>query len=388
MILKLTEEQLALKELAKNFADQEIADYAGQWDQDSYFPIATFKKAAELGMGGLYTSPDFGGSGLTRFDSALVFEELATACVATSAYISIHNMVCWLIDNYADINLKQKYLPKLTQFDFLSSYCLTEPNSGSDAANMKSLAIKKSDHYLLNGSKAFISGGSVSDVYICMVKTQLENNKVGISCLLVDKNTKGLSFGDKEKKLGWKSQPTTTVYFDNCEIPKVNLIGAEHGGFRIALEALNGGRINIAACSLGGAKTCLEKSRRYCHEREQFGDKLEKFQTLQFRLADMATRLHAAKLMTYHAATSLDNKKTAPNNSYIMHCAMAKQFATDIAFEIADNAMQIHGGYGYLVDYQIERFFRDLRVHKILEGTNEIMRLVIARHLLSGAEIN
>lgn len=387
MIVNLTEEQLALKELAKNFADQEIAAYASEWDQTAHFPINTFKKAARLGMGGLYTSHEFGGSGLTRFESALVFEELATACVSTAAYISIHNMVCWFIDNYANNNLKQKYLSKLTQFDYLSSYCLTEPNSGSDAANMKSLAIKKNDYYLLNGSKAFISGGSVSDVYLCMVKTQLDNNNTGISCLLVDKNTKGLSFGDKEKKLGWNCQPTTTVYFDNCEIPIENLLGKEHSGFKMALEALNGGRVNIAACSVGGAKTCLEKSRRYCHEREQFGDKIEKFQSLQFKLADMATHLHAAKLMTYQAAHSLDNKNISKNNDYIMHCAMAKQYVTDIAFKIADDAMQLHGGYGYLKDYQIERFFRDLRVHKILEGTNEIMRLVIARHLLSGANI-
>lgn len=388
MIFTLTEEQQALKEVAKNFAIQEISDHASNWDQTSHFPVETFRKAAELGMGGLYTSTEFGGSGLSRLDSALIFEELATACVSTAAYISIHNMVCWFIDNYASQELKQKYLPKLTQFEYLSSYCLTEPNSGSDAANMKSTAIKKDGYYLLNGSKAFISGGSASDIYLCMVKTQLDNNLTGISCLLVDKNTKGLSFGDKEKKLGWNCQPTTIVYFDNCEIPAENLVGIEHSGFKMALEALNGGRVNIAACSVGGAKACLEKSRQYCHEREQFGEKIEKFQSLQFKLADMATNLHAAKLMTYQAAYSLDNKNNCNNNDYIMHCAMAKQYVTDIAFKIADNALQLHGGYGYLKDYQIERYFRDLRVHKILEGTNEIMRLVIARNLLAGANID
>lgn len=387
MDFTLSEEQLALKQVIKEFADNEIAPNAAKWDQECIFPIDAFQKSAEIGIGGLYTSSSFGGSELSRLESCIVFEELATACVSTAAYISIHNMVCWLIDTYASENLKQKYLPDLCRFEKLSSYCLTEPGSGSDAANMKSLAIKKDGYYVLNGSKAFISGGSVSNIYVCMVRTKNENDETGISCLLIDKDTKGLGFGEKEKKLGWNCQPTTTVYFDNCEIPFTNLIGTENEGFKIALEALNGGRVNIAACSVGGAKSCLERSRLYCAERQQFNTKLENLQAIQFKLADIATNLHAARLTTYYAASALDNKQNAESNNYIMYCAMAKQLATDIAFTISDTAMQIHGGYGYLNEYQIERYFRDLRVHKILEGTNEIMRLVIAKHLISGANI-
>lgn len=382
----LTEEQLALKEVAKNFADHELAPNAAHWDRSCTFPIDTFKRSAELGMGGLYTSAKYGGSELSRLESCLIFEELATGCVSSAAYMSIHNMVCWLIDTYAADEIKSKYLPKLTSFELLSSYCLTEPGSGSDAAGMKSTAVLDNDYYILNGSKAFISGGSVSDIYVCMVKTKLPDNNIGISCLLLEKDTPGLSFGEKERKLGWNCQPTTVVYFEDCKVPKENLIGSEHGGFKIALEALNGGRVNIAACSLGGAKACLEHSRQYCHERKQFGKSIDNFQALQFKLADMATNLQAAKLMTYNAAHSLDNK--ASDNNYIMNCAMAKQFTTDTAFNIANMAMQLHGGYGYLNDYPIERIFRDLRVHQILEGTNEIMRLVTARSLLNGAVIN
>lgn len=380
MDFTFTEEQLAIKNLARQFALDEIAPYAQKWDQECFFPIDTFRKAAELGMGGLYTRSDVGGTNLSRLESALVFEELSSACVATAAYISIHNMVCWLIDNYGNDVTRKKYLPKLVTFDYLSSYCLTEPDSGSDAAGMKSTAELRNGYYIINGSKAFISGGSVSDVYACMVKT----SQNGISCLLIDKNTKGLTFGEKEKKLGWNCQPTTQIFFDNCEVPAENLIGTENHGFKLALEALNGGRVNIAACSIGGAEACFRQSKNYCHERKQFGQSLDKFQTLQFKLAQMATNLHAARLMTYHAANALDNKSNnSDNDNYIMYCAMAKQFSSDICFNIANSAMQLHGGYGYLKDYNIERYFRDLRVHQILEGTNEIMSLVIARHLLN-----
>jgi alkylation response protein AidB-like acyl-CoA dehydrogenase len=388
MNFTITDEQYALKEVARNFANQELADNAAKWDRECIFPIDALKKSAELGMGGLYTSAQYGGSNLSRFESCLIFEELATACVATAAYMSIHNMVCWIIDTYANQFIKDKYLTKLTSFEYLSSYCLTEPDSGSDAASMKSTATIKDDYYLLNGSKCFISGGSVSDIYVCMVKTILENGTSGISCLLIEKGMPGLSFGEKEHKLGWNCQPTTNVYFQDCKVPKENLIGIEHNGFKIALEALNGGRVNIAACSLGGAKACLEQSRQYTRDRKQFGKSIDSFQALQFKLADMATNLQAAKLMTYNAACALDNKNQANNNDYIMYCAMAKQFTTDIAFDIANAAMQLHGGYGYLKDYPIERYFRDLRVHQILEGTNEIMRLVISRHLLNGVIIN
>ncbi|MBP9721882.1 MAG: acyl-CoA dehydrogenase family protein [Gammaproteobacteria bacterium] len=383
MNFALTEEQLAIKELAKQFAMQEIAPFAAKWDQEQFFPVDTFRKAAELGMGGLYTKSDVGGTNLSRLESALIFEELSKACVATAAYISIHNMVCWFIDYYGSDNLRTKYLPKLTKFDYLSSYCLTEPDSGSDSANMKSIAIEKNDYYLLNGSKAFISGGSVSDIYLCMAKTPTEDKPNGISCFLIEKNTKGLSFGEKEKKLGWNCQPTTQVFFENCEIPKENMVGQKNNGFKMAMEALNGGRVNIAACSIGGADACLSQSKIYCHERKQFGQPLDKLQTLQFQLAKMATDLHAAKLVTYYAANALDHKNSQNNQEYIMHCAMAKQFASDIAFNIANSALQLHGGYGYLKEYNIERFFRDLRVHQILEGTNEIMSLVIARQLLN-----
>lgn len=388
MNFTLTQEQQALREVARNFADNELAPYAAKWDAESIFPIDTFRKSAELGMGGLYTSSQYGGSDLSRLESAIIFEELATGCVATAAYMSIHNMVCWLIDSYASSEIKEKYLPKLTSFEYLSSYCLTEPGSGSDAVAMKSSAILDGDYYILNGSKCFISGGSVSDIYACMVQTTLPNGKSGISCLLINKNTPGLSFGEKEKKLGWNCQPTTTLYFEDCRVPKENLIGQEHDGFKMALEALNGGRVNIAACSLGGAKACLEQARQYCHERKQFGKSLENFQALQFKLADMATNLQAAKLMTYNAASSLDNKANSNNNNYITLCAMAKQFTTDACFNIANEALQLHGGYGYLKDYPIERYFRDLRVHQILEGTNEIMRLVISRSLLNGTIID
>ncbi len=385
-----TEEQLAIKNVAREFSQIEIAPFAAKWDREKHFPVDTFRKSAELGMGGLYTRSDVGGSNLSRLESVLIFEELSKACVATAAYISIHNMVCWLIDQYANDHLRHKYLPLLTRFDYLSSYCLTEPDSGSDAASMKSIAKLQDGHYVLNGSKAFISGGGVSDVYLCMVKTELADKTTGISCLLVEKNTKGLSFGEPEKKLGWNCQPTTQVFFENCEIPAENLIGIEHNGFKMALEALNGGRVNIAACSIGGAHSCLEFSRNYTDERKQFGKSINNLQTIQFKLADMATKLQAAKLMTYHAASSLDtknNQNNSSNQSYMMYCAMAKQFASDTAFAIADTSMQLHGGYGYLQDYPIERFFRDLRVHQILEGTNEIMSLVIARHLLSGLDI-
>ena len=394
MDFSLTSEQEALRQVVREFAEQEIQPYASLWDKEHHFPIETFKKAASLGMGGLYTRADVGGSNLSRFESALIFEELSAACPATAAYISIHNMVCWIIDHYGNEQLRQKYLPELTSFNLFSSYCLTESDSGSDAANMKSTAILKDGYYLLNGSKSFISGGSVSDVYICMVKTVLPDNQTGISCLLIDKNTKGLSFGVKEQKLGWNCQPTTAVYFENCEIPQDNLIGFEHKGFQIALEALNGGRINIAACSLGGAKACLQQAKNYCHERKQFGSSLNQFEVIQFKLAEMTTNLHAAKLMTYHAASTLDQKYSLEYNNlvatkdYIMYCAMAKKYTTDIAFEIANNALQLHGGYGYLKDYNIEKYFRDLRVHQILEGTNEIMQLIIAGHVISGTELN
>jgi len=377
MDFELTEEQRTFQHLAKAFAENEMAPFAKEWDEKHIFPIPTLQKAAKLGFAALCVRDDVGGTHLSRLDSTLIFEELATACVSTAAYLSIHNMVGWLIDRYAHQALRQKWLPAMATMDVLSSYCLTEPGSGSDAASLKTTAVLEGDHYILNGTKAFISGGSVSDIYVCMVRTGKEGPK-GISCILVEKNTRGMTFGKKELKLGWHSQPTTMVFFENCRVPVKNLIGEEGEGFNIALSALNGGRINIAACSIGGAKACLQLARKHMHERLQFKQKLVDFEALQFRFADMLTDLESARLLMQRAAFALDKGDiNAP-----LYCAMAKRLATDNAFEICNQALQIFGGYGYICDYPIERYFRDLRVHSILEGTNEVMRLIIAKRTL------
>ncbi len=378
MDFSLSEEQLSIQQMAREFAQNEIAPYAGEWDETHFFPQETFRKAAGLGLAAIYVKSDVGGSELSRLDSALVFEELATACPTTSAYLSIHNMVGWLIDTYASDDLRQKWLPRLASMDAFSSYCLTEPSSGSDAASLKTTAIRDGDHYVLNGSKAFICGGSVSDVYACMVRTGSDGPQ-GISCVLVEKGTPGLTFGKPEQKMGWRNLPTTMVFFENCRVPVSNRIGQEGQGFKIALSALNGGRINIAACSLGGAKQCLNLARQYMLERRQFKQTLSEFEALQFRFADMLTEFDAARLMVHRAANALDKKD--PNA--IRYCAMAKRFATDIGSSICNQALQLHGGYGYIREYGVERYFRDLRVHQILEGTNEIMRLIIARQAFS-----
>lgn len=377
MDFEFSEEQQRFQQLAKEFAEKELAPFAKEWDEQHFFPIATLRKAAALGFAALYVKEDVGGSNLTRLDSAIIFEELATACVSTAAYLSIHNMVAWLIDQYAQPELRKLWLPRMATMEVLGSYCLTEPSSGSDAAALKTTAVRDGDHYIINGTKAFISGGSVSDIYICMVRTGDASAK-GISCLLVEKNTPGISFGKKELKLGWHSQPTTMIFFENCRVPVTHLIGHEGQGFNIALSALNGGRINIAACSLGGAKACLAFARKHMHERAQFKKELAEFEVLQFRFADMLTDLEAARLLVYRAADALHKNHTnAP-----VYCAMAKRLATDNAFNIANQSLQIFGGYGYMCEYPIERYFRDLRVHSILEGTNEIMRLIIAKKAL------
>ena len=376
MHFKLNEEQSAIRDMVRDFAEQEMAPHAAEWDEKHIFPVDTLRKAAELGLAAIYVNTDVGGSGLSRLDSAIIFEELSTACPSTAAYLSIHNMVGWLIDQYASEELRQKWLPKLATMEVLSSYCLTEPSSGSDAASLKTTAVRDGDDYILNGAKAFISGGSATDIYVCMVRTGDASPK-GISCVLIEKDRPGLSFGKREEKLGWHSQPTTMVFFENCRVPVSNRIGDEGQGFKIALNALNGGRVNIAACSLGGAKNCIALTRRYLLERTQFKQKLAEFEALQFRLADMLTDLEASRLMVHRAAVSLDQKDVGA----IMHCAMAKRMATDMCFNICNQALQLHGGYGYIREYPIERFFRDLRVHQILEGTNEIMRLIIARQL-------
>ena len=374
MDFQLTDEHQLLRDMASNFAREKLLPEAAFWDEHAFFPVDVLREAASLGMAGMVAREDIGGANLSRLNAALVFEELATGCISTSAYLSIHNMVTSLVDKYASEVLRQAYGTRLTRMDILGSYCLTEPESGSDAASLKTRAEREGDDYVLNGSKAFISGGSVSDVYLCMVRTG-DNTHHGISCILVDKNTPGLSFGQIEKKMGWKSQPTTMIFFENCRVPIKNLVGEEGMGFKIALNALNGGRINIAACSLGGAKACLRLTHAYMHERKQFSHALSDFQALRFYFADMLTDFEAARLMVYRAADALDHgHEKAP-----MYCAMAKRLATDVAFKISDKAMQLHGGYGYLQDYPIERIFRDLRVHQSLEGTNEIMREIIAK---------
>lgn len=377
MQFELTNEHIAFRDMAEDFARNKLTPYADEWDEKSYFPKEVFLEAASLGMAGMIAQSDIGGTGLTRLDAAIIFEQLAIGCVSTSAYLSIHNMVTSLIDRYADEKLRAKWGPRLTSMEVFSSYCLTEPESGSDAASLKSRAVLDGDHYVLNGSKAFISGGSMSDLYLCMVRTS-DDLHHGITCLLIEKDTPGLSFGKLEKKLGWRSQPTSMLFFENCRIPVSNRVGAEGSGFKIALNALNGGRINIAACSLGGAMNCLRLTKSYLNERKQFKKKLSSMQALRFYFADMYTDFEAARLMVYRAADSLD--KAHPQAP--MYCAMAKRMASDVAFQISDKAMQLHGGYGYLRDYQIERVFRDLRVHQILEGTNEIMREIVAKSVL------
>jgi butyryl-CoA dehydrogenase len=379
MNFQLTEEHLAFRDMAADFARNKLAPEAGYWDEHCYFPIDTLREAASLGMGGIVAAEDIGGSGLTRLDAALIFEQLATGCVSTSAYLSIHNMVTSLVDKYADEPLRQLWGPKLASMSKLASYCLTEPESGSDAGALKTKAVRDGDEYVLQGTKAFISGGSVSDVYLCMVRTGDETHH-GISCLLIEKDTPGLSFGALETKMGWCNQPTCMIYFDKCRVPVANRVGVEGMGFKIALNALNGGRVNIASCSLGGALACLRLTQNYMHERKQFGKSLSQMQALRFEFAKMCTEFEAARLMVYRAAASMD--ANAPNAP--MYCAMAKRMATDSAFRISDMAMQLHGGYGYLRDYQIERIFRDLRVHRILEGSNEIMYEIISKTVLDG----
>ncbi|MBN9669830.1 acyl-CoA dehydrogenase family protein [Roseibium aggregatum] len=377
MDFALNEDQRAFKDMAASFSRDELAPHAKAWDEDSTFPIDTLRKAAELGFGGIYVREDVGGSALTRLDATLIFEELARGCTSTAAYISIHNMVAWIIDTYGSEDLRQKYLSRICAMEIFTSYCLTEPGSGSDAASLRTSARDDGDHYILNGSKAFISGGGVSDLYAVMVRTGDEGAS-GVSCLLVEKGTPGLSFGANEVKLGWKSQPTAQVNFQDCRVPKSNLIDAEGQGFKIAMSALDGGRLNIGACSIGAAQACLDYALAYVQERKQFGRPIAEFQALQFRLADMATELEAARLLLHKAATAVDAKA----HDATKLAAMAKRLATDTGFQVVNDALQLHGGYGYLRDYPIERYFRDVRVHQILEGTNEIMRLIIARQLL------
>jgi hypothetical protein len=379
MDFELSEEQRAFQDLARGFAKTELAPQAAAWDEHCVFPVETLRAAARLGFAGIYVGEDEGGAGLSRLDAALVFEELATGCTSTAAYLSIHNMVAWMIDAFGSAAQRSRWLPDLMTMDRLASYCLTEPGAGSDAASLATRAVRQGDGYRLDGSKAFISGAGESDLYACMVRTGGAGPE-GISCVLVERGAEGLSFGKQEKKLGWHSQPTAMVIFEDCRVPEDHRIGAEGEGFKIAMAGLDGGRINIAACALGAARACYERARAHLLERRQFGRPLAEFQALQFRLADMATELEAARLMVWRAAAKLDRGAADAT----MACAMAKRFATDVAFEVCNNALQLHGGYGYIKDYEIERYLRDVRVHQILEGTNEIMRVIIARRLLAG----
>jgi alkylation response protein AidB-like acyl-CoA dehydrogenase len=378
MDFELSEEQRAIQDTARAFAREQMLPFARDWDEEEIFPITTLRQAAALGFGGIYVGADVGGSALTRLDAAIIFEELAQGCTSTAAYLSIHNMVAAMIDAYGSTELRLRYLPDLCGMARFASYCLTEPDAGSDAANLKTRAVRQHDHYVLNGAKAFISGGGHSDIYLVMARTGDQGAR-GISSFLVEKDNPGLAFGAQEKKLGWHSQPTTMVLLEDCRVPVANRIGAEGQGFKIAMQGLDGGRLNIGACSLGGAQYCLDRTLTYMKQRKQFGTRLADFQSLGFRIADYATELEAARLMLYRAAIAVDRREPPATRL----AAMAKRFATDIGFEIVNGCLQLHGGYGYLRDHPIERVLRDLRVHQILEGTNEVMRVIISRDLLA-----
>ncbi len=376
MDFTLNEDQQAIQDMARAFAAAEMAPHSARWDEDKHFPVDVLRAAAALGLAGIYVTEDVGGSALTRLDATLIFEALSEGDVSTAAFLSIHNMASWMIDRFGSDDLRQRYLPRLTTMELIASYCLTEPGAGSDAASLRTTARREGDTYVLNGAKAFISGAGVSDVYVVMARSG-GDGAGGVSTFVVEKDMPGLSFGAQERKMGWSSQPTAMVHFDNVAVPAVNRVGEEGQGFKIAMMGLDGGRLNIASCSLGGAALALETAKTYLETRKQFGRALREFQGLQFRLADMATELEAARLMVRRAAAALDAGDPAATRL----CAMAKRFATDAGFEIANQALQLHGGYGYLKDYPLERIVRDLRVHQILEGTNEIMRVIIAREM-------
>ena len=379
MAEELDAERLAVQETARGFAREHLAPHAARWDAEEIFPVDALRAAAGLGLASIYVREDIGGSGLSRLDAALVFEELAAACPSTAAFLSIHNMVSWMVDAFGSEEQRRRWGPRLCAMDIIGSYCLTEPGSGSDAASLRTRARRDGDHYVLDGSKAFISGGGASDLYVVMARTGGEGPR-GISAIVVEKDTPGLSFGKKERKLGWNSQPTAMVILEGARVPVANRLGEEGQGFSFAMRGLDGGRVNIGACSLGAASACLGLATDYARTRRQFGRPIADFQSLQFRIADMATSLEAARLMVRRAARALD----AGDPDATMLCAMAKRFATDTGFAVCNDALQVHGGYGYLKDYPVERFLRDSRVHQILEGTNEIMRLIVARRILGG----
>ncbi len=374
---QLTDDQLAIQDMARKFTADAITPHAADWDEKHIFPRETIKAAAELGFASIYVSEESGGIGLGRLESALIMEAMAYGCPATSSFISIHNMASWMIDAFGGAEVKEKFLPGLVTMDKIASYCLTEPGSGSDAAALKTSARLEGDHYVVNGTKQFISGAGVNDIYVTMVRTGGPGPK-GISCLVIDKDMPGVSFGAKERKLGWNASPTAAVILDNVKVPVENRVGAEGDGFRFAMAGLDGGRLNIGACSLGGAQRCLDEAVAYTKDRQQFGQPIADFQNTQFMLADMATDLEAARALLYIAAAKVT--ANAPDKSRFS--AMAKRLATDNGSKIVNDALQLFGGYGYLKDYPIERFWRDLRVHSILEGTNQVMRMIVGRDLL------
>ncbi|WP_280451284.1 acyl-CoA dehydrogenase family protein [Nocardia cyriacigeorgica] len=376
----LNDDERAIRETARDFADEFLAPHALEWDEHMHFPIEVLRKSGSVGLGGIYVPEDVGGSALRRLDAVRIFEELATGCPAVAAYISIHNMAAWMIDAYGDDAQRFRWLPGMTSMEILGSYALTEPGVGSDAAALTTKAVRDGDDYILNGAKQFISGAGANDVYVMMVRTGDEGPR-GISALIVPADTPGLTVGPNEKKMGWKAQPTRQVILTDARVPVANRLGAEGDGFRIAMNGLNGGRLNIAACSIGGAQAALDKTVPYLAQRQAFGAALLKNQALQFDLADMRTQLEAARTLLWRAADALD----ADADDKVELCAMAKRFATDAGFEVANKALQLHGGYGYLAEYGLEKIVRDLRVHQILEGTNEIMRVVVARSMTSAA---
>ncbi len=374
---QLTEDQLAIQDMARKFTADRITPHAARWDEECHYPVEVWKAAGELGFGAIYITEENGGIGLGRLEAALIMEAMAYGCPATSAYVSIHNMATWMMETYGNDDLKSRYLPDLIGMDRIASYCLTEPGSGSDAAALKTRAVRDGDDYVLNGTKQFISGAGYNDVYVVMVRTGDDGPK-GISCLVVDKGTPGLSFGAPEKKLGWNASPTAQVIFEDCRVPVANRVGEEGDGFKFAMAGLDGGRLNIGACSLGGAQRCLDEAIAYAKDRRQFGKSVAEFQNTQFMLADMATDLEASRALLYLAAAKVN--EGAPDKSRFS--AMAKRLATDNGSKIVNDALQLFGGYGYLRDYPIERFWRDLRVHSILEGTNQVMRMIVGRDLL------
>ncbi|XKE47181.1 acyl-CoA dehydrogenase family protein [Halomonas organivorans] len=384
MDFALTDDQKALADAAADFARAELADHAADWDARSHFPVDVIRRAGEAGFLGIYTPEEHGGLGLSRLEASLIFEQLSQGCIATTAYLTIHNMVTWMVANWGDDALRERYVPAMIAGDALGSYCLTEPGAGSDAASLKTRAVREGDEYVISGSKMFISGAGATDVLVVMARTGAPDSGAGgVSAILVPADAAGVEVGKKEEKMGWKSQPTCLISFDGVRVPVTNRLGEEGEGFRFAMKGLDGGRLNIASCSLGAAQQALTLARDYMAERKQFGRELSSFQALQFKLADMASELTAARLMVRHAAWRLDQGDPEAT----AHCAMAKRFATDMGFNVCNEALQLHGGYGYIREYPLERLVRDTRVHQILEGTNEIMRLIVARRLLADGVI-